>query len=95
MADLVTSTTHEPPHVARSLRSDFDFSLYLVTGRDLLPHGKVLFFAICCFFINLFSRATWLLLVRSVLHPTYQQLTHSIRRLFEGESQSYKSAKKA
>lgn len=39
MADLVPSTAHQPSHVARSLGS-FDLSLYLVTGRDLLPDGK-------------------------------------------------------
>ena len=64
MAELVPSTTSQPPHVAKSLRSAFDLSLYLVTGRDLLPHGKVpFFFAICCLsqinFLGLlnFSRA--------------------------------------
>jgi hypothetical protein len=57
MADLVPSTAHQPSHVARSLGS-FDLSLYLVTGRDLLPDGKVPFFVICHLFTNLFSRAT-------------------------------------
>ncbi|KAH9045113.1 thiamine biosynthetic bifunctional enzyme [Lactarius hengduanensis] len=33
-------TTPQPSRAGRSLGPGFDLSLYLVTGRDLLPHGK-------------------------------------------------------
>ena len=58
MAEPLPGTTWPPFHVGSSSKLELYLSLYLVTGRDLLPHGMVPFEISPFFFADSFSRVT-------------------------------------
>jgi hypothetical protein len=73
-----------PTHMSTAKpKREIDFSLYLVTGRHLLPLGKVRFsLCSCSLLTSPLLRVTWLLWRRSVVHSAVAVAPHRFTTIY-------------